>query len=187
MTRASCHEYFTGVTPLPVAEVTLAYLQAISTPMTGRILKLRKTDLALARLTAPEHVYFPAGAVHDAFVHIRSLFKGAMKEIFIIDRYVELPVRWGHLFSRYVLPLRTAHQLRAAHRGRQRSTRKASVARRYSSPMLQSDHRQRQLQKDAENRIRLRAKEPQLSSMPEEQPSYCRAGDKNRLGNLPAK
>jgi len=36
-----------------------------------------------------QHVFFPAGAVHDAFVHIRSLFKGAMKEIFIIDGYVD--------------------------------------------------------------------------------------------------
>jgi NAD(P)-dependent dehydrogenase (short-subunit alcohol dehydrogenase family) len=38
------HEYFTGFTPVPVAEVALAYLRAISTPITGRILKLHKTD-----------------------------------------------------------------------------------------------------------------------------------------------
>src|ERR1035441_10317537 len=36
-----------------------------------------------------QHVFFPAGAVHDAFVHIRSLFKGASKEIFVIDGYVD--------------------------------------------------------------------------------------------------
>jgi NAD(P)-dependent dehydrogenase (short-subunit alcohol dehydrogenase family) len=38
------HEYFTGFTPVPAAEVALAYLRAISTPITGRILKLHKTD-----------------------------------------------------------------------------------------------------------------------------------------------
>jgi hypothetical protein len=36
-----------------------------------------------------QHAFFPAGAVHDAFVHIRSLFKGASKEIFVIDGYVD--------------------------------------------------------------------------------------------------
>ncbi|MGA8490540.1 MAG: hypothetical protein WB711_08980 [Terriglobales bacterium] len=36
-----------------------------------------------------QHVFFPAGAVHDAFVHIRSLFKGASKEIFLIDGYLD--------------------------------------------------------------------------------------------------
>lgn len=38
------HGYFTGFTPVPAAEVALAYLRAISTPITGRILKLHKTD-----------------------------------------------------------------------------------------------------------------------------------------------
>ena len=38
------HAYFTGFTPVPAAEVALAYLRAISTPITGRILKLHKTD-----------------------------------------------------------------------------------------------------------------------------------------------
>jgi NAD(P)-dependent dehydrogenase (short-subunit alcohol dehydrogenase family) len=38
------HEYFTGFAPVPAAEVALAYLRAISTPITGRILKLHKTD-----------------------------------------------------------------------------------------------------------------------------------------------
>ena len=33
--------------------------------------------------------FFPAGAVHDAFVHIRSLFKGATHELFVIDGYVD--------------------------------------------------------------------------------------------------
>ncbi|MEH2487479.1 short chain dehydrogenase [Bradyrhizobium sp. AZCC 2230] len=32
------HAYFTGFTPVPAAEVALAYLRAISTPITGRIL-----------------------------------------------------------------------------------------------------------------------------------------------------
>ena len=36
-----------------------------------------------------EHVFFPAGATHDAFVHVRSLFKGARQELFIIDGYVD--------------------------------------------------------------------------------------------------
>jgi NAD(P)-dependent dehydrogenase (short-subunit alcohol dehydrogenase family) len=38
------HEYFTGFTPVPAAEVAQAYLRAISTPITGRILQLHKTD-----------------------------------------------------------------------------------------------------------------------------------------------
>ncbi len=38
------HAYFTGFTPVPASEVALAYLRAISTPITGRILKLHKTD-----------------------------------------------------------------------------------------------------------------------------------------------
>jgi NAD(P)-dependent dehydrogenase (short-subunit alcohol dehydrogenase family) len=37
------HAYFPGFTPVPVAEVALAYLRAISNPITGRILKLHKT------------------------------------------------------------------------------------------------------------------------------------------------
>jgi hypothetical protein len=36
-----------------------------------------------------EHVFFPAGASHDAFVHIRSLFKDARRELFIIDGYID--------------------------------------------------------------------------------------------------
>jgi hypothetical protein len=31
------HEYFAGFTPVPAAEVALAYLRAISTPITGRV------------------------------------------------------------------------------------------------------------------------------------------------------
>lgn len=38
------HDYFTGFTPVPAAEVALAYLRAISHPITGRILKLHKTN-----------------------------------------------------------------------------------------------------------------------------------------------
>ncbi len=38
------HAYFTGFTPVPAVEVALAYLRALSTPITGRILKLHKTD-----------------------------------------------------------------------------------------------------------------------------------------------
>jgi len=38
------HPYFTGFTPVPAAEVALAYLRAISHPITGRILKLHKTN-----------------------------------------------------------------------------------------------------------------------------------------------
>jgi hypothetical protein len=44
MARASCHGYFTGFTPVPVAEAAQAYLRAISTPITGCIPKLHKTD-----------------------------------------------------------------------------------------------------------------------------------------------
>jgi NADP-dependent 3-hydroxy acid dehydrogenase YdfG len=38
------HAYFTGFPPVPAAEVALAYLRAISHPITGRILKLHKTN-----------------------------------------------------------------------------------------------------------------------------------------------
>jgi NAD(P)-dependent dehydrogenase (short-subunit alcohol dehydrogenase family) len=38
------HAYFTGFIPVPAWEVGQAYLRAISTPITGRILKLHKTD-----------------------------------------------------------------------------------------------------------------------------------------------
>jgi NAD(P)-dependent dehydrogenase (short-subunit alcohol dehydrogenase family) len=38
------HAYFTGFTPVPAAEVALAYLRVISHPITGRILKLHKTN-----------------------------------------------------------------------------------------------------------------------------------------------
>jgi NAD(P)-dependent dehydrogenase (short-subunit alcohol dehydrogenase family) len=38
------HAYFTGFTPVPAAEVALAYLRAISNPITGRIIKLHKTN-----------------------------------------------------------------------------------------------------------------------------------------------
>ena len=38
------HAYFTGFTPVPAAEVAQAYLRAMSSPITGRILKLHKTD-----------------------------------------------------------------------------------------------------------------------------------------------
>lgn len=41
------------------------------------------------RSNTDQHVFFPAVAVHDAFVHIRSLFKGASKEIFVIDGYLD--------------------------------------------------------------------------------------------------
>jgi hypothetical protein len=36
-----------------------------------------------------QHVFFPAGATHDAFVHIRNLFKGAYQEILVVDGYVD--------------------------------------------------------------------------------------------------
>ena len=38
------HPYFPGFIPVPAAEVALAYLRAISNPITGRILKLHRTD-----------------------------------------------------------------------------------------------------------------------------------------------
>ncbi|MBK3563893.1 short chain dehydrogenase [Streptomyces sp. MBT62] len=38
------HPYFPGFTPVPAAEVALAYLRAIANPITGRILKLHRTD-----------------------------------------------------------------------------------------------------------------------------------------------
>lgn len=38
------HAYFTGFTPVPAGEVALAYLRAMVTPITGRVLKLHKTD-----------------------------------------------------------------------------------------------------------------------------------------------
>ena len=37
------HAYFAGFPPVPVAEVALAFLRAISNPITGRVLKLHKT------------------------------------------------------------------------------------------------------------------------------------------------
>jgi len=52
------------------------------------------------RSNTDQHAFFPAGAVHDAFVYIRSLFKGASKEIFVID---------GHCFSSCFRP--TARKL----------------------------------------------------------------------------
>ncbi len=38
------HAAFPGFEPVPAAEVARAYLRAIATPMTGRIIKLHKTD-----------------------------------------------------------------------------------------------------------------------------------------------
>jgi NAD(P)-dependent dehydrogenase (short-subunit alcohol dehydrogenase family) len=38
------HPFFPGFTPVPATEVALAYLRSISTPITGRILKLHKTN-----------------------------------------------------------------------------------------------------------------------------------------------
>jgi hypothetical protein len=38
------YDYLPGFTPVPASEVALAYLRAISNPITGRILKLYKTD-----------------------------------------------------------------------------------------------------------------------------------------------
>ncbi|HQS08027.1 MAG TPA: short chain dehydrogenase [Xanthobacteraceae bacterium] len=38
------HPYFLGYTPISAREVARAYLRAIANPMTGRILKLHKTD-----------------------------------------------------------------------------------------------------------------------------------------------
>jgi hypothetical protein len=34
------HAYFRGFPPVPAAEVALTYLRAISTPITGRVLKV---------------------------------------------------------------------------------------------------------------------------------------------------
>ena len=38
------HPFFPGFTPVPADEVALAYLRALSNPITGRVLKLHKTD-----------------------------------------------------------------------------------------------------------------------------------------------
>jgi hypothetical protein len=38
------HPYFPGFAPVPAAEVGLAYLRAIVNPVTGRILRLHRTD-----------------------------------------------------------------------------------------------------------------------------------------------
>ncbi|MFG1710808.1 short chain dehydrogenase [Nonomuraea sp. M3C6] len=38
------HPYFPGFTHVPAAEVALAYLRAMSNPITGRVLKLHRTD-----------------------------------------------------------------------------------------------------------------------------------------------
>jgi hypothetical protein len=38
------------------------------------------------------HAFFPAGAVHDAYVHIRSLFKDAKEELFIIDGFIDASI-----------------------------------------------------------------------------------------------
>jgi NAD(P)-dependent dehydrogenase (short-subunit alcohol dehydrogenase family) len=38
------HAYFTGFIPVPAWEVGQAYLRAMSSPITGRVLKLHKTD-----------------------------------------------------------------------------------------------------------------------------------------------
>jgi NAD(P)-dependent dehydrogenase (short-subunit alcohol dehydrogenase family) len=38
------YPYFPGFTPVPADEVALAYLRAMSNPITGRVLKLHKTD-----------------------------------------------------------------------------------------------------------------------------------------------
>ena len=58
-------------------------LQGVGWSLDGtQFVPIEKSDVG-------QHVFFPAGAVHDAFVHIRSLFKGASKEIFVIDGYVD--------------------------------------------------------------------------------------------------
>ena len=36
-----------------------------------------------------QYAFFIAGAVHDAYVHIRGIIKGASTEIFVIDGYVD--------------------------------------------------------------------------------------------------
>ncbi|MFI5614326.1 short chain dehydrogenase [Amycolatopsis sp. NPDC051903] len=38
------HPFFPGFTPVPAAEVARAYLRAMANPVTGRVLKLHKTD-----------------------------------------------------------------------------------------------------------------------------------------------
>jgi NAD(P)-dependent dehydrogenase (short-subunit alcohol dehydrogenase family) len=38
------HPFFPGFAPVPAAEVGLAYLRAIANPVTGRVLKLHRTD-----------------------------------------------------------------------------------------------------------------------------------------------
>lgn len=38
------YQFFPGFTPVPAAEVALAYVRAISNPISGRILKLHKTN-----------------------------------------------------------------------------------------------------------------------------------------------
>jgi NAD(P)-dependent dehydrogenase (short-subunit alcohol dehydrogenase family) len=38
------YDYFPGFTPVPASEVALSYLRAISNPITGRIIKMHKTD-----------------------------------------------------------------------------------------------------------------------------------------------
>jgi NAD(P)-dependent dehydrogenase (short-subunit alcohol dehydrogenase family) len=38
------YPYFPGFAPVPAAEVALAYLRAMSNPISGRVLKLHKTD-----------------------------------------------------------------------------------------------------------------------------------------------
>lgn len=41
---AAYHPFFPGFPPVPASEVAMAYLRAISTPITGRIIKLHKTS-----------------------------------------------------------------------------------------------------------------------------------------------
>lgn len=38
------HAYFPGFTPVPASDVALAYLRAMSTPITGKIIKLHRTN-----------------------------------------------------------------------------------------------------------------------------------------------
>jgi hypothetical protein len=38
------HLFFPGFTPVPAAEVAQAYLRAMSNPISGRILKLHRTE-----------------------------------------------------------------------------------------------------------------------------------------------
>jgi NAD(P)-dependent dehydrogenase (short-subunit alcohol dehydrogenase family) len=44
LSESLAYDYFPGFTPVPASEAALAYLRAISNPITGRILKLYKTD-----------------------------------------------------------------------------------------------------------------------------------------------